>query len=193
MRRALLLLLLLLVLLSLTIPAAADAATKQERICAKRGVTVERSAAARVFEVDRSDEHTLYACLRKGGRLRSLASWFSCECSVGDDPAPGVDLLAGRFVAVTHHPSCGPFPCEMPTTYSLHNLRSGRDFAPRGDVSQVVTGPGFFAYEDGRVVVVRGGAEQVADAGPGIERFSLAVAGTRLYWMRGGLPQSVAH
>src|SRR5215211_4417200 len=109
MRRATLLLTLLVVL---ALPAAADAATQQERICAKRGATVARSATARVFEVDRSDEHMLYACLRRGGRLQVLTSWFSCECSVGDDPAPAAELLAGHFVATTHYPSCGPFPCE---------------------------------------------------------------------------------
>jgi hypothetical protein len=187
MRRAILLTL----LLALVLPAAAGADPKQERICAKRGDTVARSATARVFEVNRDDEHTLYGCLRRGGRLQALASWFSCECSVGDDPAPGVDLLAGRFVALTHYPSCGPFPCETPTTYTLRNLRSGREVAPQGDVWQVVTGPGFFAYEDGRVVVVRRGVERVVDAGPGIEHFSLAAAGRRLYWMRDGVPQSV--
>jgi hypothetical protein len=188
MRRSILLALLLV----LALPAAANAATKQERICAKRGDTVARSAAARVFEVDRNDEHTLYACLRRGGRLQELTSWFSCECSRGDDPPPGVALLAERFVLVTRYPSCGPFPCDLPTSHTLRDLRSQRDYAPRDAVSQVVTGDGFFAYEDGRVVVVRGGAEQVVDRGPGIERASLATAGRRLYWLRDGAPQFAA-
>jgi hypothetical protein len=39
---------------------------------------------------------------------------------------------------------------------------------------------------------VRRGVEQVVDAGSCIEHFSLATAGGRLYWMRDGLPQSVA-
>jgi hypothetical protein len=188
---------LLLVPLLLLLPAAAHAAgggkPGARTICAKRGHTVEASRVARVFEVDRGGDRTLYGCLRADGRRRALASWYSCECSVGDDPAPGVELHAGRFVALTHYPSCGPFPCEAPTTYELRDLRSGRRVAPVADVWQVVTGPGFFAYEDGRVVIVRGGSEQVADPGPGIERFSLAVAGTRLYWMRDGAPYSVAH
>jgi len=42
------------------------------------------------------------------------------------------------------------------------------------------------------VVIVRRGTEQVADAGPGVEHFSLAVAGRRLYWTRDGVPRSVA-
>jgi hypothetical protein len=187
MRRVLPLLLLLLLM-----PATADAATQQERACAERGTTVERSPVARVFEVDRDGDRTLYGCLRRGGRLQVLASWFSCDCSIGDDPAPGVDLLAGHFVALTRSPSCGPFPCEAKTTYTLRNLRSRRAVSPQGAVRQVVKGPGFFAYDDGRVVRVRGGREDVLDAGPGIEPSSLAVAGRRLYWMRDGAPRTAA-
>ena len=127
--------------------------------------------------------------LRAHARAR-LNRWYSCDCSVGDDPAPGVELLAGHFVALTHYPSCGPFPCETATTYTLRNLRSRREVTPQSDVWQLVTGPGFFAYVDGRVVVVRGGSERVVDPGPGVEHFSLAVAGRQLYWMRDGAPRS---
>ena len=71
------------------------------------------SATARVFEVDRGGDRTLYGCLRATRAAAGCSRrWFSCDCSVGDDPAPGVELLAGRFVALTHYPSCGPFPCE---------------------------------------------------------------------------------
>jgi hypothetical protein len=184
----------LLLLIMLALPAVAPAATKQERrrVCAERGFTVASTASARVFEVDRDGDHALYGCLRANGRLRLLASWFSCDCSVGDDPAPSAELLAGRFVALTRYPSCGPFPCETGPTYSLRNLRSGRAVAPQGPVSQVERGQGFFAYADGRVVIVDGRRERVVDAGPGVEPGSLAVAGRRLYWMRDGQPRSVA-
>ena len=65
-----------------------------------------------MFSVDRGGDHTLYGCLRAGGRLQALTSWYSCDCSVGDESAPAVALRAGYFVALTHYPSCGPFPCE---------------------------------------------------------------------------------
>jgi len=171
-------------------PAGAAGKRERERICAKRGATAASSATARVFEVDRDGDHTLYGCLRAGGRLQSLASWFSCGCSVGDSPAPGVELHAGVFVALTHYPSCGPFPCETGPSYTLSNLRSKRTVSPQGPVSQVEAGRGFYAYEDGRVVRVRRGAERVLDAGPGIEPGSLAIAGRRLYWTRDGQPHS---
>jgi hypothetical protein len=181
-----------LLLLSLALPAVAAADTKAERrkICAKRGATVASSGSARVFEVDREGDRSLYGCLRGTGRLQLLASWFSCECSVGDDPAPSAELHAGRFVAISQPPSCGPFPCETPTTYTLRNLRSGREVHPLGPVSQVEAGEGFYAFSDGRVVLVRGGRERVVDAGPGIEPGSLAIAGRRLYWMRDGVPRT---
>ena len=38
--------------------------------------------------------------------------------------------------------------------------------------------------------IVRGGAERVVDAGPGVEPGSLAVAGQRLYWTRDGVAQA---
>ena len=182
----------LLLLLGLALPATAAAATKQERrrVCAERGVTVASTASARVFEVDRDGNRALYGCLRATGRLRLLASWYSCDCSVGDDPAPAAELLAGRFVALTRYPSCGPFPCETGPTYALRNLKSGRGVAPLGPVSQVEAGRGFYAYADGRVVIVLGGRERIADAGPGVELGSLAIAGTRVYWMRDGQPQT---
>ncbi len=192
MRRTIIGTLALAALLAVAAPASAATKRERERICAKRGVTAAKSPSARVFEVDRDGDHTLYGCLRAGGRLRVLATWFSCGCSVGDENAPDAALHAGVFVALTHFPSCGPFPCESGPSYSLRNLRSGRAVSPQGTVSQVVAGRGFYAYEDGRVVRVRGGTEEVLDAGPGIEPGSLAIAGRRLYWTRDGQPLSSA-
>jgi hypothetical protein len=176
-------------------PAGAATRKERERVCAHRGFTVAKSPTARLFETDRGGDRTLYGCLRAGGRLQTLASWFSCDCSVGDETGPSAELIAGHFALLTAtSDSCGPVPsgeeCTVSTSYALRNLRSRRDFSPQGEVSQIATGAGFFAYVDGRVVVVRGGRELMADAGPGIEPGSLALAGPRLYWMRDGLPQS---
>jgi hypothetical protein len=184
-----LILLLALALLAVAADTAAASSDERRRACAKRGVTVASSPAARVFEVRRGDTHTLYACLRATGRRQSLVSWYSCDCSVADEPAPDAELMAARFVLLSEYPSCGPFECTTPTTYTLRDLRSKREVYPRDDVSQVVTGAGFFAYSDGRVVMVRGRSQRVLDEGPGVEPGSLAVAGDRLYWIRDGEPQ----
>jgi hypothetical protein len=189
MRLGLSLLLLVIAPVAMAADAAAATGDDRRRACAKRGTTVASSSAARVFEVSRGDDHTLYACLRATGRRQSLASWYSCDCSVGDEPAPDAELVAPRLVLLTEYPACGPVECTSPTTYTLRNLRSKHEVYPNNHVSQVVTGAGFYAYEDGRVVVVRGRSERVVDEGPGVERDSLAVAGGLLYWIRDGQPQ----
>lgn len=190
MRRAVLPIALLLALGASSAPA--DAATKKERVCAKRGFTVASSKAARVFEVDRQGDRAMYGCLRSGGRLQLLSSWFSCDCSVGDEIAPDVELHSRRFAEVTEYESCGPVPeptCGGSST-SVRDLKARRDHPAAGDVTQLIARGRAFAYLDGRVVLVDGGGRRVADPGPEIEDGSLAFARTRLYWTRAGQPFS---
>jgi hypothetical protein len=172
--------------------APAQAATKRERICAKRGVTVVSSKTARVFEVDREGNRSLFGCMRSGGRLQLLSTWFSCDCSTGDEPAPAADLHAGRYVEVTEFEACGPIPdpsCGGSST-ALRDLGKRRNLSPQGDVTQVVARGTHAAYADGRVVLLVGGEERVVDPGPGLEAGSLALSLTRLYWTRNGAPFS---
>ena len=192
MRRAALPIALLLALAAWTQPATAATKKERQRICAKRGFTVASSAAARVFEVDRQGSHSMYGCMRSDGRLQLLTSWYSCECSIGDDPTPGAELRARRFVVLTEYASCGPVPDPScgGSSVSLRDLRSRRDYSAAGDVAQVVVHGRSFAYADGRVVLVSGRDERVLDAGPGIEDGSLAFSRTRLYWTRDGQPFS---
>jgi hypothetical protein len=192
MRRAILTIVLLGIVAAWAQPAAAATEKERRRICAKRGFTVTKSPVARVFEVDRQGDHALYGCMRSNGRLQLLSSWFSCDCSVGDDPAPSAELHARRFVELTEFDSCGPVPdpsCGGSTT-TLRDLRARRDFPAAGDVAQVVARGAAFAFADGRVVLVDGAGMRVADPGPGIEDRSLAFSPTRLYWTRAGLPFS---
>ena len=194
MRRAALPLTCLLLLLAAAWAQPAAAATKKERqrICAKRGSTVDSSKLARVFSVDHQGDQSMFGCMRSNGRLQLLSTWFSCGCSIGDDPTPGAELHAGRFVEVTEFASCGPVPdpsCGGSTT-SLRDLRTRRTFSVTADVSQVVVRGRFVAYADGRVVLVDGAKETVLDPGPGIEDGSLAFSSTRLYWIRDGQPQT---
>lgn len=194
MRRAVLPLTCLLLLLVAAWAQPVSAATKKERqrVCAKRGFTVASSKLARVFEVDRQGDRSLYGCLRSSGRLQLLSNWFSCDCSVGDAIAPDAELRAGRFVELTEYVTCGPSPdpsCGGSTTI-LRDLRERRNHFPEGELSQVVPHGRSFAYADGRVVLVRDGEERVLDPGPGIEDGSLAFSRTRLYWIRDGQPQA---
>jgi hypothetical protein len=192
MRRVVLPIAFLLVLAAWAEPGVAATKKERQRICANRGLTVASSKAARVFEVDRRGDHSLYGCMRSDGRLQLLSSWFSCDCSIGDDPAPGAELRARRFVEVTEYASCGPLPDPScgGSTITLRDLRTRRDVFPAGPVAQVVARGGSFAFADGRVVLVVGRDERVLDPGPGIEQGSLAFSRTRLYWTRDGQPFS---
>ena len=126
MKRVVILFSALLLLAAWAQPAAAATKKDRQRICAKRGFTVDKSKIARVFTVDRQGDQSMFGCLRSNGRLQLLSNWFSCDCSTGDDPAPDAELHAGRFVEVTEFASCGPFPdpsCGGSST-SLRDLRT---------------------------------------------------------------------
>jgi hypothetical protein len=193
MRSALIPIACLLAVVATAQPAAAATRKERQRICAKRGVTVASSRWARVFVVDRGGNQSMYGCMRAGGRLQLLSRWFSCGCSVGDDPDPDAQLHAGRFVELTEYASCGPDPeprCGG-SSVSLRDLRTRREASAQDAVGQVVAGSGgAFAFYDGRVVVVDGGGQRVLDEGPGVEDGSLAFARTQLYWTRDGQPFS---
>ena len=178
-----------LLLLACAQPAAAATKKERQRICAKRGFTEASSATVRVFEVDRGGDHSLYGCVRSNGRLQLLSYWYSCECSVGDEIAPDVELHAGRFVEVTEHEECGPVPDPAcgGSSATLRDLRGRRTYPVQDEVREVVARGETFAYADGRVVLVRRKVATVVDAFGGTD---LALARTRLYWMRDGQPFS---
>jgi hypothetical protein len=170
---------------------AAPAEAAKSRRCEHQGFTMEKSAQVRVFATDHEGDQALYACWRADGRRQLLTSWFSCDCSVGDGPPPFTELHAGRYVEVGIPENCGPYPapdCGAVHT-SLRDVKTRVEVGTESDVTDVVKlGARRFAYVDGRVVVVRGTAQEVLDPGPGIEPGSLAAAGQRLYWVRGGVP-----
>jgi hypothetical protein len=174
-----------------TLGLAAPSEAAKSRRCEHQGFTVEKSAQVRAFSTDHGGDQALYACWRANGRRQRLATWFSCDCSVGDDPAPLTELHAGRYLEVTLLPNCGPLPAPEcgGSSSSLRDVKTRVEVGTEGDVTDVVKlGARRFAYVDGRVVVVRGTAQEVFDPGPGIEPGSLAAAGQRLYWLRGGVP-----
>ena len=175
---------------ALLLAAPADAAKPGKR-CERQGTTVEKSAQVRVFATNRDGDQALYACWRADGRRQRLATWFSCDCSIGDEPAPFTELHAGRYVEVTVPANCGPFPAPGcgGASISLRDVKTRVEVSTEGDVTDVVKlGARRFAFADGRIAVARGAALEVLDPGPGVEPGSLAAAGQRLYWLRGGTP-----
>jgi hypothetical protein len=106
--------------------------------------------------------------------------------------------LRATVVAINRY-SCPPDPTlgdcvggastlDLRTRRTLHRADTG------AFVSALVLGPrGAFAYVSGGGAVSKAdaGGEGVLDATPGIDPDSLAIAGARVCWTRGGAAQSV--
>ncbi|MGN6188385.1 MAG: hypothetical protein ACTHOE_05765 [Conexibacter sp.] len=167
--------------------------------CAAKGSkTVALNPLARVYvrsERGDADQHLLIGCLLRSGQTVQLASWFSCDCSRGDEPSPQV-WLRERIVAVNRW-SCPPDPAlgdcvgsartvSLRTGETLHSASTGTS------VAALVQGPrGSFAYvsSGGAVLKVDADGEGVLlDPGPGVAADSLAAAGAHVYWMHGAIP-----
>jgi hypothetical protein len=180
---------------------AATSASQRAPACAAKGsVTVAANPLARVYVRARrgdADQHVLVGCLLHSGQRVELDSWSSCGCSRGDESAPQV-WLRQRIVAVNRY-SCPPDPTlgdcvGEARTVSLRTGETLRRAISGTSVAALVLGPrGSFAYVSAAGAVVKSdatGETVVLDAGPGIDPGSLAVAGARVYWLRGGAAQT---
>jgi len=184
----------------LPLSAAHAAAVRAAPCAAKRSVTVAQNEQARVYARSQrtdADQHVLIGCLLKSGQKVQLDSWFSSGLSRGDESAPQVWLRA-RIVAINRY-SCPPDPTlggcvGGARTVSLRTGETLRRANTGTSVAALVLGPrGAFAYVSSGGAVVKSDASGegvVLDAGPGVDPASLAAAGTRVYWMRAGAPQS---
>lgn len=185
------------VVLCLVAPAAltpaAAAAKPQGKPCVARGpaTTWAKSLEARVY-VRGGDDEVLVGCNRLSGRRTVLARWFSCECSIADEPDPQV-WLAGRHVAVNQY-FCPPDASRCSGSMRVFDLRSGRALygvitgalidlviKPNGSIGYLL-GQQLYRYDS------RG--PQLLDEGPGIDGGSLAVNRTRLYWLHDNVPRT---
>jgi hypothetical protein len=192
---------------ALLVPAASAAAARRAprpaaAPCAAKGsTTVALNPVARVYVRSQrgdADRHVLVGCLLRSGQRVVLDSWFSCDCSRGDELAPQV-WLRERIVVVNRY-GCSPdptVPFDCTGSARSISLRTGETLrrANTGtSVAALVQGPrGSFAYVSSGGAVVTSdatGETVVRDAGPGIDATSLAVAGARVYWLRAGAPQT---
>src|SRR5215212_11573456 len=101
--------------------AAADARSKR---CPRSGLEAKSSKAV-LYEVGDDDgNHELVGCVKKSRKRTTLATWFSCDCSIGDD-APPQAWLSGRMAAVNGF-SCSPIDPNQPCSGTLEvtDLRS---------------------------------------------------------------------
>lgn len=182
-------------LLCLLLPASATAAAPAGKPCTSKTpvTTWVQSAQARVY-VRGGDNEVLVGCNRLSGRRTVLARWFSCECSIADEPDPQV-WLAGRHVAVNSY-FCPPDASPCRGDLEVFDLRTGRSrygaatdslidlvIKPNGSVAYL-RGPQLFRIDS------RGSA--LLDEGPGIDGGSLAVNRTRVYWLHDDLPRTAS-
>lgn len=180
--------------LCLLVPAPAAASQPPAKPCVARGsATVAKSLQARIYERG-EDDRVLIGCNRRNGRRSVLARWFSCGCSIADEPDPQV-WLAGRHVAVNQY-FCPPDASPCRGSLRVFDLRTGRgtyDAVTGALIDLVIKPNGSIGYLLGQQLYrfdSRG--PTLLDEGPGIDGGSLAVNRTRLYWLHDNMARTAS-
>jgi hypothetical protein len=177
--------------LTLTAPAAHGA---KRLPCGHGGITEARNDQVRVYELStENDDHVLKACRFKTRKRTTLYSWFSCDCSRGDEPGPGPLWLGGAFVAVSslpYFPPDGSPPATTRGDVELYDAKRGKSVLTFvAEPSRLLIKPsnGSLAYVEDFALhkIERGGADRVIDAGP-IKQSSLTLEGSKLSWTKNG-------
>jgi hypothetical protein len=171
------------------------AAARGGEDCRTRGRTIVANEQVRVFARDHDNlAHVYAACDLARRRARSLGRWDRGEGGVG--PHFG---LAGARVAYDYNECaedgspCGGHVDVISARTGVRRFAGQLEGPPATDL--VLAG-------NGAVVWIRPGANGpavtkvdrdgtvVLDDTPGVEAGSLAIAGARVYWTRGGVAQS---
>lgn len=162
-----------------------------------------RSARVVVYTRVNGEDHSMFGCYRKTGKRTLLDSWYSCECSVGDQYGSNV-RVAGRFVALNDADYGSPSDTTDQTgslrVVDLLDARVLLRYDTGGYVDELAfkrNGSAAFVFNtirnsssrdfDGRLVRVDRTGTEVLDQ-QAVEEGSLALApnGTHIYWRTGG-------
>lgn len=184
--------------------ATAGPASAKTKKCSTGGVTLAASEQSRVFSKAKSDDDPVYACRYKTGKKVKLGTFGNCS----DFLSVGLFRLAGPYVAFQSE-SCGLVAGEG--SVKLVDLRTGQtkfskaatpipamtmgepDYGVR---SLVLKANGSLAWV-GRFEDTSGPPNTnyfvqtkttTLDMGATIAGGSLALAGSTLYWLKGGTP-----
>jgi hypothetical protein len=186
--------------LAVAVPAA-PAATSTAAKCSPKGSTaILATEDARVFEKRNAkdkEQFDVFACRYATGKVVKLGVRFR-----GDPTGVGTFRLAGRYVGFVDNDcdACDP----QITVYDLANGKAKRDVdAAQGDTGEpgvggfVLTASGSIAWivvgDETRVFKSDGASPKAAtllDGAKDVDADSLALAGKRVYWSRGGAPQT---
>jgi hypothetical protein len=196
--------------------AVGEAATRASKdsskppACSLRGsATVYRDTAARVYTKhnDVYDQDHTYGCLFLADKRVPIET---SDSSPGGEYNPVYDLtVRAPFLAYW---DWGGIKADIGWSYiGVIDLRTGTKritgtrrsvlglgLTPRGSVAWMDTGPsgdtvGYYPPNDTAYVQMlgAGGKDSVlVDSGKDIDQTSFAVGGTRIYWMKGGAPQT---
>jgi hypothetical protein len=171
--------------------AAAPAQADKRENCYPRGTTTSIATAdARVYEVGLSDNQRIYACLFSTGKSRPLGR-FQTDFGISNE------ALSGRFVAYQYldcREDCSRSEVRVLDLKTGAKRKSPKAGTGSGGITGLVVkrnGSAAWIREVGRsygeVHTFTASGESVLDSGAGIEPFSLALAGSRLYWTKDGL------
>jgi hypothetical protein len=166
---------------------AAPAAQARRPSCLTSGRTLQANGSARLFYVGDAAEYTLYVCWRPTRRVHAIGA---LELAPNGAMHP---KLSGRWVAYDEE-YCDHGTGTCSGRVLLYSARTGRRVRAATQQSGladalVLTTGGIAAWtRDGAVSKLGPGGTEQLDPGPGDG--SLALAGTRLYWLRGSVPMS---
>lgn len=178
--------------------ALPDARSARTPACPTTGVTIAANEHVRVYRRGSSRSYTAYACATKTGRVRKLGA-FDIE-----EGGARLFRLAGTRVAFDDL-SCGGGSAGCIGGVYVVEVRSG---VRRGAANASGTGiardlevtragaiawtraPASGAPDPGELRKLDADGEVVLDAGSDLDKESLAVSGSTLYWTRGGAPRS---
>jgi hypothetical protein len=177
---------------------AADAAKR--RGCAKRDSrTILATENVRVYVVGQiNNDRSYYGCLRFTGRRTLLAEGTSSEAA-GDRFAKFFQAY-GQLVAFAAIQRVHALQSYEVATVDLRTGRTIRfDRGDAGVLDLRMARSGSLALLTSptsprlpTVSKIESGGRTVLDSGSDVDPHSLAVAKTRIYWMRGGVAQSAA-
>lgn len=181
-------------------PKACPTKNVGERQISERALSIDvRTARVIIYTRVDGPDHEMVGCYRKSRKRTLLDSWYSCECSVGDEYGARVKV-AGRFVALNNAAYGSPSD-STDQTGSLHvvDLADAQrlfSYDTGGYLDELAlkpNGSAAFTFNtihnsssfdfDGRLVRIdKTGTAVLAEQG--VEKGSLALApsGRHLYW-----------
>lgn len=175
---------------------AAPAGTQKKPKCAVSGAVIDAGREGIVFRRGPRDDFIAYACSYATGKTRSLGQ----HAIVGPGRETDRFQVAGRYVGyITAHCSSGAQDCDDYVTVLDLRTRRTTMQSSFGDLTSeklVLATNGSVAWvrKTGTLYEVRridGRGEAVVDSGSDIEPSSLAIAGSSVYWRKGGGVQSM--